>query len=58
MKDWKYGIYLAVAKRAVLPVVIGAAVIWLISNGLGDWADTLCSVANNLGISVKECADV
>ena len=58
MKDWKYGIYLAVAKRVILPVVIGAAVIWLISNGLGDWADTLCSAASNLGIHVKECADV
>lgn len=58
MKDWKYGVYLALAKRAVLPVLIGACVVWLISNGLGDWADTLCSAANNLGISVKECSDV
>jgi hypothetical protein len=51
----KYTIALALIKRAVIPVLVGAVVGWLVANGYNHWADAVCSSSDALGISVKEC---
>jgi hypothetical protein len=51
----KLGIALAVAKRVVVPVLVGAAVGWLAAHGYDKWADAVCGVANAAGVMVTEC---
>lgn len=51
----KFVMALAVAKRVVIPVLVGAAVGWLIAHGYNNWADAVCSVSNAAGIFVAEC---
>jgi hypothetical protein len=51
----KLAITLATVKRFVLPVVVGTAVVWLVSNGYDDWASALCSASDAVGINVTEC---
>ncbi len=53
--DWKNPAILVAIKRFIIPVFIGAIVVWLIANGYSDWADALCSSSNAMGIDVKEC---
>lgn len=53
----KLAIALAVAKRAALPVIIGAAVGWLAAHGYNNWAIAVCSVSDALGIIVTECTN-
>ena len=58
LNNAKLGIALAVAKRVVVPVLVGATVGWLAAHGYNNWADAVCSVANAAGISVTECNNV
>lgn len=51
----KYMVYMAIAKRVIVPVLVGAAVGWLIAHGYNNWADAVCSVAHAAGIPVTEC---
>lgn len=51
----KYKAYLLLFKRFALPVLIGGLVLWLINNGLSNWADIVCDISINLGIVVAEC---
>lgn len=53
--DAKLVVYMGIAKRLILPVVVGATVVWLVANNYGDWADAICSVSNALGLTVTEC---
>lgn len=46
---------MGIAKRVVIPVLVGATVGWLIAHGYNNWADAVCSVSNALGIYVAEC---
>ena len=55
LNNAKLAIALAVAKRAILPVLVGASVGWLAAHGYNNWADAVCSVSNAAGISVMEC---
>lgn len=52
----KLAIVVAVLKRAVVPILVGATVGWLIAHGYNNWADAVCSVSNAAGIPVTECA--
>lgn len=54
----KLAIYMGIFKRLILPVVVGATVVWLISNNYSDWADAVCSVSYALGLNVTECNNV
>ena len=51
----KLVIYMGIVKRVILPVVLGAAVVWLIANNYADWADAVCSVSHAMGLDVTEC---
>jgi len=51
----KLVVYLGIVKRLILPVVVGAAVVWLIANNYADWVDAVCSVSNAMGLNVTEC---
>lgn len=51
----RLAIALAIVKRAVVPVLVGASVGWLVAHGYNNWADAVCSVSNAAGISVAEC---
>lgn len=51
----KLAIYLGIIKRFILPVVVGATVVWLIANNYADWADAVCSVSHAMGLDVTEC---
>jgi len=51
----RLAIALAVAKRAIIPVLVGATVGWLVAHGYNNWADAVCSVSNAAGIYVAEC---
>lgn len=53
----KYMVYVAIAKRTVVPVLVGATVGWLVAHGYNNWADAVCSVSYALGVSVSECAN-
>ena len=50
-------VYVAIAKRTVVPVLVGATVGWLVAHGYNNWADAVCSVSYALGVSVSECAN-
>lgn len=54
----KLVIYMGIVKRLILPVVLGATVVWLIANNYADWADAVCSVSNAMGLNVTECNSV
>jgi hypothetical protein len=51
----KISIAVAVAKRVIVPVLVGGLVGWLMAHGYSDWADAICSSSRALGISVTEC---
>lgn len=51
----KLAIALGIAKRVIIPVLVGATVGWLAAHGYNNWADAVCSVSNAAGISVAEC---
>ena len=55
LNNAKLAIALAVAKRVIVPVLVGATVGWLAAHGYNKWADAVCSVSNAVGISVTEC---
>jgi hypothetical protein len=51
----KYAIYIGLFKRFAAPVIIGGLVVWLMHNGLDNWASIVCDISANLGIFVSEC---
>lgn len=55
MDTTKLSIIIHVMRKYVAPVVLGALVVWLVANELGDWADVVCSVAGALAIAVEAC---
>jgi hypothetical protein len=55
LQNAKFAIALAVIKRAVVPILVGATVGWLAAHGYNNWADAVCSVSNAAGIHVAEC---
>lgn len=54
----KFFIIMGIVKRFIVPVVVGAAVGWLIANGYNHWADAVCSIGDALGLDVTECKSV
>lgn len=54
----KFLIVMGIIKRFVVPIMVGAAVGWLIANGYNHWADALCSISHALGFDVTECINV
>jgi len=55
MDSTKFAIILHVTRKYVAPALIGALVVWLVANELGDWADVVCSFAGALAIAVEAC---
>jgi hypothetical protein len=55
MDSTKLALIVHVARKYVAPVVLGALVVWLVANELGDWADVVCSAAAALAIAVEAC---
>ena len=55
MDSTKFGIIVYVTRKYIAPVAIGALVVWLVANELGDWADVVCSAAAALAIAVEAC---
>jgi len=51
----KLAIFVAVARRVAIPIVIGATVGWLAAHGYNNWATAVCSVSDAMGIVVEEC---
>lgn len=51
----KLVIALGIAKRVVIPVLVGATVGWLAAHGYNNWADAVCAVSVAAGIPVAEC---
>lgn len=51
----KLVVALGIAKRVVIPVLVGATVGWLVAHGYNNWADAVCSVSNAFGVFVAEC---
>jgi hypothetical protein len=56
MDSIKLSVIIHVTRKYVAPVALGALVVWLVANELGDWADVVCSVAGALAIAVEACA--
>lgn len=56
MDTLKLSVIVHVTRKYVAPVALGALVVWLVANELGDWADVVCSVAGALAIAVEACA--
>jgi hypothetical protein len=55
MDTTKLAIIVHVSRKYIAPVVLGAVVVWLVANELGDWADVVCSAASALAIAVEAC---
>lgn len=55
MDSAKLAIIVHITRKYVAPVALGAVVVWLVANELGDWADVVCSVAGALAIAVEAC---
>lgn len=55
MDSAKFAIIVHVFRKYVAPALIGALVVWLVANELGDWADVVCSTAGALAIAVEAC---
>ena len=58
MDSTKFALIVHIIRKYVAPVFLGAIVVWLVANELGDWADVVCSVAGALAIAVEACIDV
>lgn len=58
MDSTKLAIIVHVVRKYVAPVAIGALVVWLVANELGDWADVVCSGAAAMAIAVEACQNV
>ena len=52
----KLVVALGIAKRVVIPVLVGATVGWLVAHGYNNWADAVCSVSHAFGVFVAECS--
>ena len=55
MDSAKLALIMHILRKYIAPVFIGALVVWLIANELGDWAVAVCGVADALAIHVKDC---
>lgn len=55
MDSTKLAIIVHVTRKYIAPAVIGAVVVWLVANELGDWADVVCSASAALAIAVESC---
>jgi len=55
MDSAKLAIIVHVSRKYIAPVALGALVVWLVANELGDWADVVCSAAGALAIAVEAC---
>jgi len=55
MDTIKWSLIVHILRKYVAPVTIGALVVWLVANELGDWADVVCASATALGIAVEAC---
>lgn len=55
MDSTKLALIVHVTRKYLAPVVLGAIVVWLVANELGDWADVVCSAAAALAIAVEAC---
>jgi len=55
LQNAKLLIAMGIAKRVIVPVLVGATVGWLAAHGYNNWADAVCAVSNAAGIPVTEC---
>lgn len=51
----KHKVVIGIVKRVALPVIVGSLVVFLMANGLDNWANIVCDISSNLGIYVSEC---
>lgn len=49
-------IALSLAKRFILPALLGSLVVWLIANE-PEWVPVVCQTTANLGIQLAECVN-
>jgi hypothetical protein len=52
--DTKVAIALGLAKRFILPALLGSLVVWLIANE-PEWVPVVCKTTANLGMELAEC---
>jgi hypothetical protein len=58
MDSIRWSLIIHIFRKYVAPVAIGALVVWLVANELGDWADVVCASAGALAIAVEACTNV
>lgn len=58
MDSIKWGLIVHILRKYVAPIALGAIVVWLVANELGDWADVVCASATALAIAVEACNNV
>lgn len=49
-------IALSLAKRFILPALLGSLVVWLIANE-PEWVPVVCQTTANLGLQLAECVN-
>jgi hypothetical protein len=57
MDSIKWSLIVHIFRKYVAPVALGALVVWLVANELGDWADVVCAGASALAIAVEACSN-
>ena len=57
MDSIKWSVIVHILRKYVAPVAIGALVVWLVANELGDWAGVVCAGADALAIAVEACTN-
>ena len=55
MDSIKWSLIVHILRKYVAPVALGALVVWLVANELGDWADVVCAGASAMAIAVEAC---
>ena len=55
MDSTKVAFIIHISRKYIAPVLLGALVVWLVSNELDDWAEVVCSAAAAMAIAVEAC---
>jgi hypothetical protein len=58
MDSAKFAFIIHIMRKYVAPVIVGALVVWLVSNEFVDWAVAVCGVADALAIYTKDCLEL
>ena len=55
MNGFKWTIIVGVARKYLVPALLGTAVTWLIAHNHGPWADVVCAISEALLLVTPEC---